>query len=183
MNNKLKICAVLGFVVLLVSGIIAAHIIHESKESKNLNPNVFLQGSDIDEVKPSQYLTKTAQMYYKSSINTSSPIIDISQIRSIIDELNVEVYKINNKSQTDAINDYLRQMDEEGYNIVFFESKAITGLTITALAGQKGIYGRGLIFASGELVQTFFNCNLLIGTSHGVISSYFKLLEGESRAI
>lgn len=121
-----------------------------------------------------EYLLETKQAMQNASSLFDINITDITPYMSILEELDIHLYRLQNVRAINVTAEYLTKMAVDGYNVTYFDSMSGPGWDGTKLFAQKGLYGRGILIASGPTVENLGGCDVVVVTSNGPLLTYEK---------
>jgi len=128
-------------------------------------------------------LLGTTVQTYPDSVKLSNNIAEvlqatglenISQYQDAVDELDIQLYGVNDKNAFDTISWYVLQNSQEGWDVI--KDDHITGNNWDAYiyAWQKTLGGRAVIAVDGILVKTLTGYDTVVITSNAPIWVYEK---------
>jgi len=121
-----------------------------------------------------EYMLETKQAMQNASSLFDINITEITPYMSIIEDLDVHLYRLENVRAINVTAEYLKKMAVDRYNVTYFDSMSGRGWDGTIIFAQKGLYGRGILIASGATVENIGGCDVAVVTSNGPLLTYEK---------
>lgn len=186
-ENAAALALALIITAVVIGAGASSYIIIEGKKAADIEPETVIQQpvpvTDEEPIGNTTYTPKISIEEYMVETKKATGHIStffnvnpqkIGRFSTAISELNIRVYRLQNTTCEEATKDYIATMKEDRYNISFVESKSGDGWEGTGIFATKGLYGRGIVIAAGSTVESLLDCDVVVITSHALLTTYLK---------
>ena len=159
---------IIGAIVLAAAVLIYYYI------PRTISEGTFFTSNEVLPPEGSVQLSLTDYEIYQILQLLSGKSLDYNTIQGYIQSLHIKAWRLDGQTAFSVIDDYNTQYTSEGWTQLESSTDSGLGWSSYTMSWSKLLNGRCIIAAEGSSIRIAYNCDTIVVTSYGLLTTYLQ---------